>query len=112
MSFRGAEQYHPLTVHWFNANKKVNWCRLRFKGSLLGKLEEISMDLTLKPDNDITTATLEFSHDIQLTGHTVTCNDLTMHLETNGELQADADRLTIDLPDGLDTHSVTISCLL
>jgi hypothetical protein len=110
ISFRGTEQYHPLTIHWLDSDATVNWCRLRFKGSVLGELEKTRINLKLTADNNVKSARLEFRHGIQLTGNTLMGNGLTMYLETSCELQADTDGLTIKLPDNLGEHALSITC--
>jgi len=110
ISFQGADQYHPLTIHWLNSDASVNWCRLRFKGSIIGELQENRINLKLTADNNVKSARLEFHGGIQLDGNTVTGNGLTMSLETSCELQADTDGLTITLPNPPGEHALSITC--
>jgi len=109
-SFHGADQYHPLTIHWLDSNGSVNWCRLRFKGSIFGELQKNRISLKFNADNNVTTARLEFCHGIELIGHTVVGNGVTMDLETNCKLQADIDSLTIKLPNNLEEPELSIVC--
>ena len=110
ISFHGTDQYHPLTIHWLNAEDSVNWCRLRFNGRILGKLQDNRINIKLNADTDVTTATLEFGHNIQLAGNTITCDGLTLCLETNCQLQAHTDSLKIQLPDNQTAHALSITC--
>ena len=58
ISYRGTEQYHPLTCHWLSGNR-VHWFRLRFKGRLQGGIRDGSFDLTLIPDDGVDSCIIE-----------------------------------------------------
>jgi hypothetical protein len=110
LSFHGTDQYHPLTIHWLNSDSTVNWCRLRFKGSVLGDLQNNKINLKLNADDKVTTARLEFCHGIQLDGHKVAGNGLTLYLETSCQLQVNTNSLTIKLPNDSVEHTLSITC--
>lgn len=110
-SFHGTDQYHPLTIHWCNADQAVSWCRLRFKGSIIGELRENRIDVKFTADSNVAIAELEFCDGIQLDGHNVVCNGLTMCMDTTSELHMDTDlphRLAIKLPDYPGEHALSI----
>ena len=109
-NFHGADQYHPLTIHWLDSETGVNWGRLRFRGKIQGELHQTRILLKLTADEGVTMARLEFSHGIQLTDHTIESNGLTMHLNTPLQLQTDASSLIINLPDSAGEHALSISC--
>ncbi len=114
-SFRGTDQYHPLTLHWLDADDQVNWCRLRFKGRLSGELQNNKIIIGLIADDAVTTARLEFSDSVQLEDQTIVGNALELHLETRCHLEVltTGDLITgvlITLPDSDGEHSLTITC--
>ncbi len=111
-SFRGTDQYHPLTIHWLNATHTVCWCRLRFKGSTVGRVDKNKLTLKFTPDPQVSTAILEFSDCIRLDALTVSCNGLTMMLETGCQLKAEANKLTIVFPDADHENDTSIFCIV
>jgi len=109
-SFHGTDQYHPLTIHWCDTKARVNWSRLRFRGSLFGELEANKINLKLTADDGVKSARLEFSHAIQISGQTITSNGLTLHFEPTYPLEAEGNCLTINLPDFSSEYPLAITC--
>ena len=109
-SFHGAEQYHPLTIHWLDADETVNWCRLRFKGAVVGELMGNRIELILNADEGVDIASLVFCQEIKRIDQVVVCDGLSMSVETGVELQADAEHLHLLLPVGENNHRLTIIC--
>ncbi len=109
-SFRGGDQYHPLTIHWLGP-AGVAWCRLRFKGRVEGDLDGTRVELKLRPDEDVRSASIEFHRNIQLSENIVESDNLSMRLATRCKLSVEGSSLIIDLPDDADDEQVvSISC--
>jgi hypothetical protein len=109
-SFHGTDQYHPLTIHWLKSDNAVGWCRLRFKGSTVGSLNQNTLNLKFTADPQVTSASLQFSDCIRLDALSVSSDGLTMTLETGCQLEADANNLTITFPNSLRENAVSIIC--
>ena len=109
-SFHGTDQYHPLTIHWLKSDNAVGWCRLRFKGSTVGSLNQNILELKFTADPQVTSASLQFSDCIRLDALSVSSDGLTMTLETGCQLEADGNNLTIAFPNSLRENAVSIIC--
>ena len=109
-SFHGTDQYHPLTIHWLKSDNAVGWCRLRFKGSTVGSLNQNILELKFTADPHVTSASLQFSDCIRLDALSVSSDGLTMTLETGCQLEADGNNLTITFPNSLRENAVSIIC--
>jgi len=108
-SFHGTDQYHAFTLHWQCHLGDVHWCRLRFNGSVEGELIENSVNLRLKADEGVSSASLEFSDAIHLAGHTLNCSGLTLAFNTLCRLNADTDVLAIEFPGLAEMQALSLT---
>ena len=103
ISYRGTDQYHPLTGHW-QSGEQTHWFRLRFKGRLEGEIKGEEIELILIPDEGVTNCTLEFDRPGQHTGHRYDLDGLSLIFETDHPLQFDEHVQISDL-----THQSTLT---